>query len=172
MFMIPKEKKIKKILVGGVCSVGLIGNADATNQIILELPIEKSTPESIHEPVRYNVQPPGEFRDVDLPDELKKEKQLYLTENINRSKTAQKSSTIDKKFSIQVAMFKNRLNAERYEKKLLEKHLRVYLVEKKNKNNQLRYYIRIGHYQNRQQAETVLKGFIQRSGMQAYIVSD
>ncbi len=170
--MKPNEIKLKKVLIGGFCSVGLISNADATNQIILDLPIEKNTPESIREPVRYDVQPPGEYRDVDLPDELKKAKQLYLTENNNRSVTAQTPSSIDKKFSIQVAMFKNRLNAERYEKKLLEQHLRVYLVEKKNKNNQSRYYIRIGHYQSRQQAEAVLNDFIQRSGMQAYIVSD
>ena len=170
--MKPNEKIFKNVLLGSIYSVGLISNADAMNQIMLELPEEKTTPESIREPVRYHVQPPGEYRDVDLPDDLKKEKQLYLTEKISPVVKAQTSSAIKKKFSIQVAMFKNRINAERYEQKLLSQHLRVYLVEKKNINNQPRYYIRIGHYQSRQQAETVLKGFLQRSGMQAYIVSD
>lgn len=170
--MKPKEKTIKSVLIGGVCSVGLIANANATSQIILELPVEKNTPESLREPIRYDVLPPGEYRDVDLPDELKKQKQLYLTENINRTVTDKAPSAIEKKFSIQVAMFKNRLNAERYEKKLLEQHLRVYMIEKRNKDNQPRYHIRIGHYQSRQQAEAVLKDFIQRSGMKAYIVSD
>jgi len=166
------KKSIKNLLIGVVFYVGLISNADATNQIKLDLPVEKSTPESSREPVYYNVQPPGEYRDVDLPDDLKKEKQLYLTKNINSTVTEHSATTVDKQFSIQVAMFKNRINAERYEKKLLGQHLRVYMVEKKNKNNQTRYYIRIGHYQSRQQAETVLKGLIQRSGMQAYIVSE
>jgi len=169
-----KQKKahFRKLILVSVCSVGLITSASASNQIKLDLPAEKNMPESIREPVRYDVQPPGEYRDVDLPDVLKNKDPLYLTENTSSRVIANTSTSLEKEFSIQVAMFKNRFNAERYKEKLLAQHLRVYLLEKKNKNNQPRYYIRIGHYQSRQQAETVLKGFVQRSGMQAFIVSD
>ena len=170
--MVIKQTKLQTMILSGVSGFALVFNASAENQLKLELPPEKNQPALNSEPVPYSSPLPGEFRDVDLPDNLKKEKQLLQSANTNRLATTTPSSSTDKNFSIQVAMFKNRANAERYEKKLLQQHLRVYLVEKNNNNNQLRFHIRIGHFQNRQQAETVLNDFIQRSGMRAYIVSD
>lgn len=149
-----------------LCSLEL----NAVNLVELDLPPARTVSNVNRGPVTYQVPPPGEFRDVDLPDEVKNNKVAALA--ALEDKTSNQEPLAANHFSIQVGVFKILGNAKSLEKKLLAQHFRVYIVEKRNKVNSPRYHIRIGQYKSRQQAEAVLNDFNQRSGRQAFIVSE
>lgn len=141
--------------------------------INLLLPEKQMTQVSRMDSVPYQQQVPGEFVDVDLPDDIKKKKQIHLAD-MNQSKPVilNKNKPLKSRISIQVAVFKNKKNAVRLKEKLLSQHLRVFIVEKINHKNELRYHVRFGQYASRRQAEEALINFKNTVATKAFIVTE
>lgn len=125
-----------------------------------------------HEPVEYSVQPPGEFKDVDLPDEIKKQKYIYLASGPENEKSGTELTTKFKNFSIQVAMFKIHANAVRLQQELTNKFLRAEIIEKHNSRGEPHYYVRVGHYTSLQQAQDALDLYNKTANYKALIVKE
>jgi len=146
---------------------------DSKKHIDLLLPEKQISQLSQIEPVPYKAQPPGEFVDVDLPDDLKKVKQIHLAEvSQNESAVLNKVKQKNTVLSIQIAVFKNKKNAIRLKEKLLLQHLRVFMVEKYNHKNDLRYHVRLGQYTSRLQAKKALINFRNTVDTNAFIVTE
>jgi len=140
--------------------------------IHLSLPVEKLVDDAQMSGVPYQNKLPGEFIDVDLPDELKKSTPVYLAELKQSSHSEVKISNVASKrlLSIQVAVFKSKKNAYRLEKKLHSQHLRVFVEALNNQNNEILYHVRFGKYTSRDQAEKALMNYKNSFDSRAFIV--
>ncbi len=89
-------------------------------------------------------------------------------------KNAGRSAEINRqnaRYSIQVGMYGRRLNAENLVKLLGVQGLDAYLAEYTNKNRQTRYNVRIGYFENKQEALAALKQYRkQQDGKGGYLV--
>ncbi|MDH5392873.1 MAG: SPOR domain-containing protein [Gammaproteobacteria bacterium] len=148
------------------------------DEIRLPIPDKKNHLQPAMEPRPYQRHEPGEYVDVDLPDEIKAKKYKKV---ISLDKAVPEQNTADhategrpnnsKYFSVQVSMFKNIENAQRLKQKLLKQYSHVFIARRNNLKQQARYDVRFGQYLTRQQAETALMKYNAAFNAQAFIVS-
>ena len=173
MLVMISRKLVTAFVLLGLPVPGYSADFSPKKNLDLLLPEKKITEKSYMESVPYQVQLPGEFVDVDLPDDIKKAKHIHFSEiNQSESGIANENESQRSLLSIQVAVFKNKKNAMRLKEKLLLQHLRVFIVEKKNHNNALRYHVRFGQYASRRQAEKALINFKNTVDTNAFIVTE
>jgi len=167
------SKRITALILFILPATGYSASYTLKKNINLLLPEKQISQTSGIESVPYQVQHPGEFVDVDLPDDIKQEKQMHLAEmNQGKSGLLNKNDSKNSLLSIQVAVFKNKKNAIQLKDKLLLQHLRVFIVEKNNHKNELRYHVRFGQYTSRRQAEKALINIKNTVGAQSFIVTE
>jgi len=167
------SKRITALILFILPATGYSANYALKKNINILLPEKQTSQTSGIESVPYQVQLPGEFVDVDLPDDIKQKKQMHLAEmNNSSSEIVNKNELQNSLLSIQVAVFKNKKNAMRLKEKLLSQHLRVFIVEKNNHKNELRYHVRFGQYTSRRQAEKALINIKNTVGAQSFIVTE
>ena len=151
---------------------GYSANLGPKKSIDLLLPEKHNSETQYMKSIPYQVKLPGEFVDVDLPDDLKKRKQIQLAENQAEPEIVNKNTSQTAQLSIQVAVFKNKKYAIQLKEKLLLQHLRVFIVEKSNHKKELRYHVRFGQYASRLQAEKALINFKNMVDEKAFIVTE
>ncbi len=75
------------------------------------------------------------------------------------------------RYSIQVGMYGNMINAENMKKMLQAQNLNAYISNYKNRKNEVRYNVRFGYFQNKQFAITTLKKYKEQGKGDGYLVS-
>ncbi|MDH5517241.1 MAG: SPOR domain-containing protein [Gammaproteobacteria bacterium] len=150
-----------------------------TKELKLTLPVNDDHGLSVMKPQVYLVNEPGEFHDVDLPDDIKAKKypDFITTDPVDQKTTDHHNAAVSlavkqQKFSIQVAMFKYLENAQRLKNQLVGQYDPVFIISRKNLENQSRYDVRIGHYRTRQQAESALLKYNVDFNTQAFLISE
>ena len=79
--------------------------------------------------------------------------------SVVKAATPTDATGIGARYSIQVAVFARKANAERQVKKLLEQGVNAYYSSYRNRQGKLRYNVRIGHYAHRRAALAALRGY-------------
>lgn len=74
------------------------------------------------------------------------------------------------RYSIQVGMFKRLDNAEKQVELLKMTGLDAYLIEFTNKQDQLRYNVRLGYFSDKPDAQAALESYISNRGGSGYVV--
>ena len=172
------EKVIKRYFIFlclTVISVNYLHSSEleSYDSYVLPIPEEQSDTEKDISLVPYAIPAPGEFVDVDLPDEIKYKKQekiLLTAVDAQQYLIADNSNIGAGNFSIQVASFSKKSNAEKLNKKLQKNFYRSRVVIRKNNKDAVRYNVRFGHYKTRLQAEQALLKYKHTYKTGAYIV--
>lgn len=144
-----------------------IGTRDSFPLLIPEPQVEKQSSSD-----EYVIAEPGEFADVDLPDNIKykKHEALIMAEVNDDLLPLEQTQQALKYYSIQVAMFKHKANAEKLKAKLLSQFYRAEIVQRVNSKGVIRYDVRFGQYKHRRQAEKVLMTYKAATKSDAYII--
>ena len=168
-------RKVFVVLLFFIVSVKLLYSfeIDSRNSYSLLLPENKLIPDQVYTVVKTNDSEPGEFVDVDLPDDIKYKKQneLILAEAGDQLSSLVEKSQPLKYYSIQVAMFRDRSNAEKLKEKMASQFYRVEIVERINIKGAIRYDVRYGRYKSRHQAEQALNQYKAKNNSGAYIIA-
>ena len=147
---------------------------DDRDSFVLSIPENKFISKHVTESVPYSASLPGEFIDVDLPDETKNKKQKNLISVVVNNKDhllVDKSDVASGYYCIQVASFSKKENAEDLNKKLLAGFYRTEIVPRKTSHGAVRYDVRFGKYKTRNQAEQALLKYKSTYNTGAYIIA-
>ncbi len=81
-----------------------------------------------------------------------------------------KPITAAKKYSIQAGMFASKVNADSFIKKLAEKQFDAYISDFESSSGAIKYNVRVGSFESRDQARQLLKEFQKSFFSPAYVV--